>query len=82
MANGIPLSNHDCINPKKFKNLGILGSMLEHVREILLDQSTNPSKEKITPGPMNPISSQTTDTCLPNYSTTLTLPVETTALSE
>ena len=56
--------------------------MLEHVREILLDQASNPIKEKITHGPMNPILSQTMDARLPNHSTTLTLPVETTAMSE
>ena len=35
-GNGIPLSNPDCINPKKFTNQGILGSMLEHVQKVLL----------------------------------------------
>ena len=35
-GNGIPLSNPDCINTKKYKSQGILGSMLEQVRETLL----------------------------------------------
>ena len=81
-GNSIPLSNPDCINPKKLKNQGILGSMLEHVREILLDQATNPFKEKTTPGPINPILSQAMDARLPNHSISSTLLVETTVTSE
>ena len=56
--------------------------MLEHVRDILLDQATNPLKEKTTPGPINPILSQAMDACLPNHSISSTLPVETTVMSE
>ena len=34
-GNGLPLSNPDRINPKKYKSQGILGSTLEQVRETL-----------------------------------------------
>ena len=79
-GNGIPLSNPDCIDPKKFKNQGILGSMLEQVREILLDQAVNPIKEKILSGSLNSISIPAPDVPLPNCSAMPTLPVETTAV--
>ena len=32
-GNGIPLSNPNCINPAEYKHQGILGSMLEQVRD-------------------------------------------------
>ena len=65
-GNGIPLSNPDCINPEKFTNQGILGSMLEHMREVLLNPDTNTTNMK----------------SVPNQSVTSALPVETRALSE
>ena len=76
-GNGIPLSNPDCINPKKFKNQGILGSMLEHVREVLLNPAVNTTNKKTIPGQVNPSSSGTADIPLPNQSATSALPVET-----
>ena len=81
-GNGIPLSNPDCIKPKKFKNQGILGSMLEHMREILLNQAVNTSSKKPMPGQINPSSSQTVDVWPSTHSATLTFPVETSAASE
>ena len=81
-SNGIPLSNPDCINPKKFKNQGILGSMLEQVREILLGQAVNPIKENILSGSLNSISIPVSDVPLPNRSAMPTLPLETTAVPE
>ena len=38
-GNGIPLSNPNCINPAKYKHQGILGSMLEQVRDHLLNSA-------------------------------------------
>ena len=81
-GNGIPLSNPDCINPKKFKNQGILGSMLEQVREILLGQAVNPIKENILSGSLNSISIPVSDVPLPNRSAMPTLPLETTTVPE
>ena len=81
-GNSIPLSNPDCINPKKFKNQGILGSMLEQVREILLNLTVNTTNKKTIPGQMNPSLSQTVDVPLPNQSTSSALPVETSTLPE
>ena len=81
-GNGIPLSNTDCINPKKYKSQGILGSMLEQVREILLSPTTNPNKENMIPGSMPYNPSQASDASLPNGSTLSALPVETTAMPE
>ena len=43
-GNGIPLSHTDCINPKKFKRQGILGSMLEQVRDILRNRRADNDK--------------------------------------
>ena len=81
-GNGIPLSNPDCINPKKYKSQGILGSMLEQVREILLGLTTNPNKENMIPGsmPLNP--SQASDAPLQTHSTVSALPMETSAMPE
>ena len=81
-GNGIPLSNPDCINSKKFTNQGILGSMLEHVREVLLNPNTNTTNMKTVPGLTNPNSNNTSDIPLPNQSATSALPVETRASSE
>ena len=81
-GNSIPLSNPDCINPKKFKNQGILGSMLEQVREILLNLTVNTTNKKTIPGQMNPSSCQTVDVPLPNQSASSALPVETSTLPE
>ena len=81
-GNGIPLSNPDCINPKKFTNQGILGSMLEHVWEVLLNPDTNTTNMKTVPGLTNPNSNNTSDIPLPNQSVTSALPVETRASSE
>ena len=81
-GNGIPLLNPDCINPKKFTNQGILGSMLEHVREVLLNPDNNTTNMKTVPGLMNPNSNNTLDIPLPNQSATSALPVETRASSE
>ena len=77
-GNGTPLSNPDCINLKKYKSQGILGAMLEQVRDILL--GTNPNKENMTPGSIPLILSQTSDAPIPSRSTTSALPVETTAV--
>ena len=63
---GIPLSNPDCINPEKFTNQGILGSMLKHMREVLLNLDTNTTNIK----------------SVPDQSVTSALPVETRASSE
>ena len=38
-GNGIPLSNPKCINPAEYKHQGILGSMLEQVRDHLLNSA-------------------------------------------
>ena len=81
-GNGIPFLNPDCINPKKFTNQGILGSMLEHMREVLLNPDTNTTNMKTVPSLMNPNSNNTSDIPLPNQSATSALPVETRASSE
>ena len=81
-GNSIPLSNPDCINPKKFKNQGILGSMLEQVREILLNPTVNTTNRKTNPVQTNPSSSQTLNVPQPNQSASSALPVETSVLSE
>ena len=77
-GNGIPLSNSDSINLKKYKSQGILRSMLEQVRDILL--GTNPNKENMTPGSIPLIPSQMTDAPILSCSTTSALPMETTAM--
>ena len=69
-GNGIPLSNPDYINPTKFKKQGILGSMLEQVRDILREQQPNPDN------PANTIHCELKSSSQ-SLSTTLTLPVET-----
>ena len=79
-GNGIPLSNPDYINSKKFTKQGIRGSRLEHVREVLLNPDTNTTNMKIVPGLMNPNLNHTSDIPLPNQSVTSALPVETRAL--
>ena len=48
-GNGLPLSNPHCINPTKYKNQGILGTMLEQVREVLFARSNNYNKENTDP---------------------------------
>ena len=40
-GNGIPLSNPNCINPAEFKHQGIFCSMLEQVRDHLLNSADN-----------------------------------------
>ena len=42
-GNGIPLSNPNCINPAEYKHQGILGSMLEQVRDHLLNSANTDS---------------------------------------
>ena len=81
-GNGIPLSNPDCINPKKFAKQGILGSMLEHMREVLLNLDTNTTNMKTVPSLTNPNSNNTSDIPLRSQSVTSALPVETRASSE
>ena len=34
-GNGLPLSNPMCVNPKSYKKQGILGEILENIREVL-----------------------------------------------
>ena len=53
-GNGIPLSNPNCINPSEYKSQGILGTMLEQVRETLFNLNDNPNKENLDPNPENP----------------------------
>ena len=42
-GNGLPLSNPQCINPSKYKKQGILGAMLECVRDSLTTSNTSKS---------------------------------------
>ena len=81
-GNGIPLSNPDCINLKKYKGQGILGSMLEQVRETLLAHASSSNKENIFLCPKNPSSSHMMDTPLPSHTTSSALSVETIAMTE
>ena len=74
-GNSIPLSNPDCINPSEYKSQGILGSMLEQVRESLLNPIENCTKD--TSNRQNPTSSQLNDSMLPHSSTASALHVET-----
>ena len=63
-GNGIPLSNPKCINPAKYKHQGILGSMLEQVRDHLLNSAdtvptatTCPSPNRSSESSMPPVPS-------------------------
>ena len=53
-GNGIPLSNPNCINPAKYKHQGILGSMLEQVRDHLLNSVNTDSLATTCPSPSQP----------------------------
>ena len=56
-GNGIPLSNPNCINPAEFKHQGILGSMLEQVRDHLLNSADNETNVMTCPSPDRPTES-------------------------
>ena len=53
-GNGIPLLNPNCINPTKYKHQGILGSMLEQVRDHLLNSVNTDSCATTGPSPNQP----------------------------
>ena len=74
-GNGLPLSNPHCINPTKYKNQGILGTMLEQVREVLFARSNNYNKENTDP------CSDAQDTPMLSQKLKSTLSVETPALT-
>ena len=80
-GNSIPLSNPDCINPKKYISQGILGSMLEQVRETLLVHASNSNKENIIPCPENSSLSHPTDVPLLSHTISSALSMETTAMT-
>ena len=50
-GNGIPLSNPKCINPAEYKHQGILGSMLEQVRDQLLNSADTVPTVTTCPSP-------------------------------
>ena len=49
-GNGIPLSDPNCINPSKYTNQGIMGTILERVRDDLKALAENTSTESVTMG--------------------------------
>ena len=53
-GNGIPLSNPNCINPAEYKHQGILGSMLEQVRDHLLNSANTDSSATTCSSPNQP----------------------------
>ena len=53
-GNGIPLSNPNCINPAEYKHQGILGSMLEQVRDHLLNSADTDHTVTTCPSPNRP----------------------------
>ena len=50
-GNSIPLSNPNCINPAEYKHQGILGSMLEEVRDHLLNSTNTDPTSTTCPSP-------------------------------
>ena len=42
-GNGLPLSNPMCVNPKSYKKQGILGEMLESIRDVLSSETKSSS---------------------------------------
>ena len=48
-GNGIPLSKPNCINSAEYKHQGILGSMLEEVRDHLLNSTNTDSTSTACP---------------------------------
>ena len=57
-GNGIPLSNPNCINPAKYKHQGILGSMLEQVRDHLLNSANTDPLATTCSSPINRMNPQ------------------------
>ena len=49
-GNGIPLSDPNCINPSKYTNQGIMGNILERVRDDLKALAEKTSTDSVTMG--------------------------------
>ena len=57
-GNGIPLSNPSCINPAEYKHQGILGSILEQVRDHLLNSADTEPQLLLAPLQINQMNCQ------------------------
>ena len=56
-GNGIPLSDPNCINPSKYTNQGIMGTILERVRDDLKALTENTPTDSVTMGSNNTMES-------------------------
>ena len=59
-GNGYPLSDPNCINPNSYESQGILGEMLEEIRDIL----NNPDSFPIVPSNETSLESEHVETVL------------------